>query len=276
MNRGWEEGQGEVLMDRELPLHADVAGEGPPVVFLHGFLGTSKDWDAVTSLLEADYQVIRVDLPGHGRSLRVRDAAYALIGAADAVIETVSALTDESVVLVGYSMGGRVALTAALRYPNRLTALGLLSASTGIATAEKRAGRLVIDRARADRIRDDLPGFLAHWYRMPLFRPLAEASGGPDGVASRCVSGDPDELARALEALSPGHQPDAAARLAELGLPILVMAGALDARYAAQARRLRVFETVTAAVIEKAGHSLHLEAPEAVVHHLRLFLQSRA
>ncbi|HEX2728748.1 MAG TPA: alpha/beta fold hydrolase, partial [Rubrobacteraceae bacterium] len=105
----------------------------PAVLFLHGFMGSSGDWGGITAVLEERYFCVAVDLPGHGTSVGLPLESYTFEVAARMVLAVLGELGIERTTLVGYSMGGRLALYTALRIPQRVSRLVLVGASPGIA-----------------------------------------------------------------------------------------------------------------------------------------------
>lgn len=260
-------------------LHRRVRGSpaAPTLCFLHGFMGSSADWTPVVERLEEAFQCLTVDLPGHGRSLDQPDRAYSVEGATEAVVEALDAEdVSSSCTLIGYSMGGRIALSLALRAPHRVGRLVLESTSPGLRTATKRAERRAVDADRADRIEADLPAFLANWYRQPLFASLARHGLVEEMVQTRSTN-DPQELARALRGMSPGRQGSFWDELDEFDGPTLILTGALDDKYVditdEAAPRI---DPVRRVVIPGAGHNVHAERPTAFLDVLEQFLTDTA
>ena len=252
--------------------HTFGAPERPTLCFLHGFMGSSADWIPIVQALEDEFHGLTIDLPGHGRSLDRPEEAYSVPGATEAVVEVFDAEGVSSCVLVGYSMGGRVALSLALRHPNRVGRLVLESASPGLRTAEERAERREVDAERAGRIEEDLKAFLTDWYRLPLFASLARHDLVDEMVRTRSVN-DPDELAWALRGLSPGRQTSFWDQLNEIQCPTLVLAGALDDKYTAITEEAAArIEAARRVVIPEAGHNVHAERPAAFRDALGQFL----
>lgn len=259
-------------------LHYAVHGkdEGPAVVFLHGFMGSTEDWNPIVDRLAADYRVLSVDLPGHGRSLRLPDEAYSMEG----TVQALNAVLDEAGVsrfaLVGYSMGGRVALHYAMHYPNRIWGLVLESASPGIETEEAREERVRIDDQRAQQIQTDFLGFLEQWYRIPLFASL-ENHDMVDRMIERRLQNDPVELARVLRGMGPGQQPSFWDRLPSFEIPTLVLAGAWDEKYVELTERIeRLNPRICRVIVPDAGHNIHAERAGLYAHHIQRFLDAEA
>ncbi len=249
-------------MTAALPLaHRLGPTDAPPVLLLHGFLGQGTDFDPVALRLESAFRLLAPDLPGHGRALGLPPAAYTMDGAADALVALLDASEVEQAALVGYSMGGRLALHFALRHPARVARVVLLSASPGLKTADERAARRRLDAERAEAIRRDLPSFLESWYRMPLFEGLDAAARAR--LVRRRLCNDPAELARALEGLGTGAQPSHWEHLHRIRVPAWAVAGSEDAKFievAAQMSEAGPFEVLT---IPAVGHAL-LEHPAAL------------
>lgn len=262
------------FMDQSLMLHYETHGspEQPTLCFLHGFMGSSDDWAALVDALSEDYFCLTVDLPGHGDSRTVPEHFYTMEGTAQAVVDVFDDAEVDRCTLIGYSMGGRVALYLSLVLQPPVERLVLESASPGLRSEEEQRERRQVDHERAERIEEDLDGFLEHWYRQPLFASLEEHDLVDDMVATRRQN-DPSELARALRGLSPGRQPSLWNRLPDLEIPALLLTGALDSKYeAVTAQAAARMDTARRRVIPRAGHNVHAERPEAFEDALRQFL----
>lgn len=247
----------------------------PGLCFLHGFMGRSDDWSEIVDALSEDFFCVTVDLPGHGQSVDQPSSLYSMEGTVQALIDVFDDVGMDRCPLVGYSMGGRVALYLSLTQPERVQRLVLESASPGLPTEEERADRRRVDAERAQRIEDDLDNFLADWYRQPLFASLDRHDLVEDMVKTRREN-DPVELARALRGLSPGRQPSFWERLEDLESPALLLTGALDSKYESiterAAQRIPASRRV---VVDRAGHNVHAERPQAFLRELRRFLESQ-
>lgn len=104
-------------------------GEGPPVVFVHGSSLDFRQWTPQIESLTNQYEVIVYDIRGHGRSGRARDSYSSRAVLADDLVALVDALDLDQPVVVGCSLGGRVAYVYAARYPDSLAGLVTLEAS---------------------------------------------------------------------------------------------------------------------------------------------------
>jgi 2-succinyl-6-hydroxy-2,4-cyclohexadiene-1-carboxylate synthase len=257
-----------------LPLARDLGPtDAPPVLLLHGFLGRGTDWDPVALRLARRFRVLAPDLPGHGRALGLPDAAYTMDGAADVLAATLDAAGVARAALVGYSMGGRLALHLALRHPARAEGLVLLSASPGLRTEDERAARRRLDAARAREITEDLAGFLDRWYWMPLFAKLTDAQ------RARLVRvrqrNNPAELVRSLAGMGTGAQPGHWEHLTEIRVPAWTVAGSKDAKFVGVVRAMAAAGPFEVVVVPAVGHALVEERPLALAQLLRRLLAFR-
>lgn len=249
------------------------AARKSPVCLLHGFMGSSHDWDEIVDVLSRRMFVVAVDLPGHGQSLKRPDHLYTMEGVTQALVDVWDEIGIKRCSLVGYSMGGRIALYAALFHQLRVRHLVLESASPGLRSEEKRTERRCVDARRADRIEGDLERFLEDWYRQPLFASLARHDLIEDMIATRRKN-DAAEIARALRGLSPAEQPSLWDQIGKLNVPTLLLTGALDSKYdRITGQAAECMPRSERVVVPDAGHNVHAERPQAFLAHVRSFLE---
>lgn len=248
----------------------------PAVLFLHGFMGSSADWRGVMEALEDRFYCVALDLPGHGSSVGLSSEAYTIEGTSRRVLDSLGESGVERPVLVGYSMGGRLALYLALRHPARCAGLFLESASPGLESAEERRSRREADESRAKRLEsEDFGRFLEDWYRQPLFASLARDEALLRRTIEARRRNDPAELAQSLRGMGTGSQPSLWDELPRLRVPALAVAGALDEKYMEISRRMaRLALSMESAVVPGAGHNVHVEAPEAFLNLLKVAVQT--
>jgi 2-succinyl-6-hydroxy-2,4-cyclohexadiene-1-carboxylate synthase len=205
-------------------------GPGIPLVFLHGFLGCSVDWKPVCDLLPPCH-CIGVDLPGHGQSPFTPHFE----------------ITLEKFHLIGYSMGGRLALEYASKHPQKVASLTLASVHPGLTNETEKEQRLASDAAWSQLLLQlPIEEFLTRWYAQPLFRHFK-----PDW--KRRIEQKVAGLAAALNHYSLGKQPFY--KVSD------VLVGEFDEKF----RNLHTHPIV----IPSAGHAVHLENPKAVAFEIK-------
>lgn len=249
-----------------MPARSD-SGSADRLVFLHGFTQTHHHWHAgsyrLARTLDLTPTLSFVDLPGHGLA-SVDRTPIADAGA------PLAELAGRGT-YVGYSMGGRFALTAAVARPDLVERLVLIGATPGIADDAERAERRALDDERAAQIeRDGVDRFLDTWLAAPMFAGLPD---DPDGLAHRrrnTAAG----LASSLRLAGTGSQPSLWDRLDEITGPVLVIAGELDIKFTDIGRRMaHALPNATFVSIDGAGHAAHTERPEAVAEIIATWLR---
>jgi 2-succinyl-6-hydroxy-2,4-cyclohexadiene-1-carboxylate synthase len=258
-------------------LNVESGGRGRPLLLFHGFTGSSATWQPFLDTLSDSRRVIAVDLLGHGRSDSPADAARYRV---ERQIEDLTALLDQLDVaeydLLGYSMGGRLAMHLALAHPGRVGRLVLESASPGIASSEERAARMRHDESLAQMLeRQGIAAFVDRWERLPLFAGQARLPDTTrETVRQQRLSSNPVGLAGSLRGFGAGVPAPLFDRLQDLP-PALVIAGELDEKYGALARRMaESLRNATVAIVPDAGHTVHLERPDEFARLVRGFLES--
>ncbi len=262
---------------RGVRYNVECRGQGPTVLFLHGFTGSAAGWAPVLEALPEGLRTVCVDLLGHGLSDAPHDPGrYALTEAALDIAELAERLALAPLHLVGYSLGGRLALHVALARPDILTSLVLVSASPGIADAADRAQRKASDAEWARFILTrGVPAFVARWESLPLFATERELSPAERAaVRAERLSQRPHGLANSLLGAGAGAQEYLLERLGGVRVPTLVVAGARDVKYVALAERLgAALPRARVEIVPGAGHAVHRERPAAlarlVTQHLR-------
>lgn len=247
-----------------LRLHVEEAGSGPPLVLLHGFAGAAAGWAPIVERLAPEFHTIAIDIVGHGAS-DAPDAVdrYVMRQCVDDLVAVLRELGHERAYWLGYSMGGRTALQVAVHRPDAVSALVLEAATPGL-TGEKRAAQITSAEKMADFIeRDGVPAFVDYWEAAPLFatqRALPDAV--QDGIRAELLANSTVGLANSLRGMGIGAQEPLHEQLSAVTMPVLLVAGALDANFAQIAREM-ASEMADASVelIAEAGHGAHLERP---------------
>jgi 2-succinyl-6-hydroxy-2,4-cyclohexadiene-1-carboxylate synthase len=236
------------------------------VTCLHGFSQGGDSWDEIVSLVPGGYRWLAPD---------VRATTLAAAGEELAALWELEGVARTH--LVGYSQGGRLALFMASRHPERLLTLTTIGAHAGFEGPD-RSRRLVEDEALAAHIeREGVDWFAGYWAALPLFAGLARR--GPDFLARLDAArrrNDAAHLAATLRGMGAGATEPFWDRLAAIAAPTLLVAGAGDERYVRFAERLHgAIPHSRMAVVNGAGHAVHLEQPGAFAALLAAHLSSR-
>ena len=259
------------------PLHYELRGTSsdPPVVFLHGFMGSSRDWDEVVEELSGTCYCMAIDLPGHGRSLDFTDRnTYTLTGAARGIVQVMKQADLLSATIIGYSMGGRLALYLAIQYGYLCTSLVIESATPGIRGNDERVRRKELDEKLAEELRQgQFEDFLRRWYGQPIFRSLAEVPEKLEEVLKQRIFNEPEELAKALCGMSVGAQAPLWQHLADLAMPVLLLAGEYDRKYVDIVGAMgELLPHAAVEIVPGTGHNVHVENPSGVAARIKRFL----
>jgi 2-succinyl-6-hydroxy-2,4-cyclohexadiene-1-carboxylate synthase len=201
----------------------------PVILFLHGFLGNSQDFNTRISPLFPQFCCLTIDLPGHGETQVLgEDIYYKMPQTATALIEVLNHLNIAQCYLMGYSMGGRLGLYLTLNFPQYFQKVILESTSPGLKTKSERLQRLILDTQKAQQLQTlEFTLFLEQWYHQPLFQTL---TNNPefDQVFEHRLKNNPIELSKSLRYLGTGNQPSLWEKLSQNQIPILLLVGELD------------------------------------------------
>lgn len=225
------------------------------IVLLHGFTQTRQSWRR--TIAAGRYRAIAPDLPGHGQAAE-RLASFAACSA------YVRALAGGPCTLVGYSMGGRIALHTALTQPGLVERLVLIGASPGIADPAEREARRRADEELARRIEAiGVEAFAEEWGAQALFagqEARVAAAAHADRLRNTAAG-----LAAALRGLGTGVMEPLWGRLGELTMPVTLVVGERDAKFRAIAEQMAAaIAGSRVELIAGAGHAVQLEQPDRV------------
>lgn len=241
-----------------------VADEGdaskPVILWLHGFTGSQATFERTSSKL-TQHRHLRVELAGHGFAAQT---ACSYTEQVQDLIEIVNTLDIKAFAVVGYSMGGRLAIGLACTYPQRVTHLVLESSSPGLRTQAEQVARREADERLAQRLeKEGLESFITFWENIPLFisqqhLPAAERLALRKQRMQNKVAG----LSASLRSMGTGAQPSYWEDLSQLTCPILSIVGSLDAKYLQLAHEMKAIQPrLEIATVAQTGHIVHFEAP---------------
>jgi 2-succinyl-6-hydroxy-2,4-cyclohexadiene-1-carboxylate synthase len=234
-----------------MTLAYECVGEGRNAAFVHGFTQTSQSWKPLLSHLRTPLCSQLIDAPGHGLS---HDGARTLWESGHDIIEAM-----HTGILVGYSMGARMCLHAALLDSAKITSLILISGTAGIRSDEERTQRDDTDHELADRIvAIGVEAFISEWLQQPLFASLPVDDSD---IADR-LRNTSEGLAASLRCAGTGTQSPLWDELHKITVPVLLIVGSRDTKFVLLAQEMHAnLPNSTLSIVPEAGHSVHLEKP---------------
>lgn len=258
-------------------LHVHEEGRGEEaVLLLHGFTGSMRSMRGVARGLSDRWRSVSVDLVGHGASEAPRRVApYEMTACVDQIGAVLDALSLRRAHLLGYSMGGRVALSFCAAHPERVLSAVLVGASAGIADPWARVARRCADDALAARIeRDGVEPFVDGWMAQPLFASQRRLPRHAlDAAREERLAQRAHGLAFSLRGTGTGAMSPLHDRLTAIDAPILLAVGAEDAKFRAIAVEMAArLPRARVALVPGAGHAAQLENPDAFLASTRRFL----
>lgn len=274
-------------MNSPYTFHFIQAGDrsNPPVLFLHGFLGSAQDWCDVITFFSDECWCLAVDLPGHGKTVvNGSDENYRMENCANGLVDFLDSLDIGKCDIVAYSMGGRLVLYMAVNFPDRFNRVVLESASPGLKTEQERQDRRAHDNMLAEHLETgSLKQFLKEWYDQPLFATLKQdkkrfaklltnrINNNKGGLATGPVTG----LATSLRMMGAGVQRSLWDQLHEIQARLLLIVGEKDDKFKRIAAEMAPkCPRASICIVQGAGHNVHWEKPEEYARTVKGFLSS--
>ncbi|MEM9409618.1 MAG: alpha/beta fold hydrolase [Planctomycetota bacterium] len=217
-------------------------------------MGHPSDWDLVR-------ESITRALP------QVKTSAVSIKPAKDwdSGIRNIAESIQSGSILVGYSMGARLALSIAIQFPNLLKGLVFISGNPGLESSEEKKTRSINDQQIAKQLDSQpLEIFLKKWYQQPIFDSMDETIRSSE-VDRKLCQNQPKIWAENLHAYSVARQPNNWPLLGTLSIPVLVLAGQDDEKYKKFAERIGSevsSQNIKIEIIPNCGHIIHREQPE--------------
>lgn len=256
---------------------AEGNSSNPTILFLHGFMGDLSEFKQAIAILSKQFYCVAIDLLGHGQTRVIdpktdQDDYYTIQSTANFVIKFLDLLRVNRCFLVGYSMGGRLALYLTIHFPQYFCRTILESASAGLQTAQERGDRVAKDQLLAAKLEaGDFRLFLENWYQQPIFASL-RSHPNFDQMLEQRLNNSPVLLAKSLRNLSTGMQPSLWEKLPENQIPLLLLAGELDPKFVQINRQMQqLCKYSQLEVIPSCGHNIHFENSDLFVEKIKAF-----
>ncbi len=268
------------LKEYKFNYYLNINRNKPLILLLHGFIGNINEFDEAITLLGKYFSYLTLDLPGHGKTqIFGEEEYYTMANTAHALINLLDELKIAKCFLVGYSMGGRLALYLALHFPERFHKVVLESASPGLPTAAERLERIKIDTQIGRKLtriieKSDFAAFLSNWYNQPIFGYIKNHPEYDRMVESR-LQNNPQELDKSLRFMGTGCQPSLWEKLQFNTISMLLLVGESDKKFIyINTEMAKICEFAQVKIISNAGHNIHFENTLAFVENIKSFFST--
>jgi 2-succinyl-6-hydroxy-2,4-cyclohexadiene-1-carboxylate synthase len=249
-----------------------------PVILLHGFTGSGDDWLTVIKKIDGVCDPIAINLVGHGPAEPPEDiSAYTIDSQVERILSIADGMSLEKFVLSGYSMGGRIALSFAAGYPDRIYGLILESSTAGIESGNERQRRIEGDEKLARFIESNgIETFIDRWMNSPMFASQRRLPGELwEEIKFKKVKNSKIALTNTLRSAGTGHMRPLWHRLHHFDFPVLLITGSIDEKFTGINRRMaQRFSNCRHEIIDDSGHNVHLEKPDEYCNVVKIFLDS--
>ncbi|WP_404404486.1 2-succinyl-6-hydroxy-2,4-cyclohexadiene-1-carboxylate synthase [Jeotgalibacillus malaysiensis] len=259
--------------------HIEIEGSSKPVVLLHGFTGSTKSWSRLIQTFKNEFQMIAIDLPGHGHTKVTSSEKYRMEQACESIKTILDQLAIKKAAFIGYSMGGRTALAFANMYPERVSCLVLESASPGLKTPDERLARQKSDAELAAFIENEgIERFTDRWEQVPLFESQKHLSAEKrEEIRAGRLKNTEEGLAESLRYMGTGSQKSYWEHLNTLHIPVLLLTGEWDRKFINIANEMeKLLPNAMHQNILHAGHAIQVEQPEKFDTMVREFLNKNS
>lgn len=255
----------------------------PVVVFLHGFTGSTMTWKTSWEELHGNYCLIAIDLLGHGQTSAPSDSGrYEMAAQLSDLDVLFTQLGLEKFTLVGYSMGGRIALSYTIHYPEKVLSLLLESASPGLKMEAEQIARKEADARLAHRIKaNGIQEFVDFWEGIALFQSQKWLpTHVQEAVRKERLNQRVEGLANSLVGIGTGSQPSNWEKLGSIHIPTLCITGEIDEKFVAIAQEMKnLLLNCVHITVKNTGHAIHVEKPSIfatmIEEHITKLIKSR-
>ena len=241
-----------------------------PVVLLHGFTGRSQSWDPVRNRLNDGIQVIAPNLIGHS-GIIPDEPKLDFEQYVERLAIRLKLLGAEGAHLVGYSMGGRVALSLLINHPALFSSASLIGVHPGLSKKREHAERIKLEHGWIQKLRDDgIESFVEYWEQYPLFESQNQL--GVETLINQRIlrlSQKEEGLMRAIEVLGLSSMPNYELKASEIQVPVEVLVGEYDHTFQNRGELLAaMIPQGEMLIIEATGHNVVLERPDVVAQQI--------
>ena len=247
------------------------------ILLLHGFTGSGRDWNFIIPSLKSNLNIYTPDIIGHGHSDSPDNPdLYKMDAILTQLNEFIIQILEYKPILLGYSMGGRLALSYTLKYPEKVKCLILESSTWGIENKDLRRQRINDDKKTAEFIlAAGIENFIEFWMNKGIFNSQKKLSDDIlKNVRKNKLQNNPVGLSNFLLGSGTGNMEPLREKISELKIPVLLITGGLDKKFSAiNSNMVKIFENAEHIIVPEAGHNVHLEKPGLFINVIKDFLK---
>jgi 2-succinyl-6-hydroxy-2,4-cyclohexadiene-1-carboxylate synthase len=246
------------------------------VILIHGFTGSSKDWEDIIPRLSKNFNYYAIDLPGHGNSdSPSRKKFYNTNYLVKLLREFTIKLKNYRSIFLGYSMGGRAALSYSVKFPDTVEGLILESSTAGIRNDRDRKERIKKDKELAEYIEThSIKEFIEYWMNQDIFNTQKRFSNTKlEKIEKLKLANNKTGLSNSLKGFGTGRMPHYFDELKNLKFKTLLISGNLDEKFSLINKQMAdLLPSAEHVIIKNAGHNTHLETPDSFINIVNKFL----
>jgi 2-succinyl-6-hydroxy-2,4-cyclohexadiene-1-carboxylate synthase len=247
-----------------------------PLLFLHGYTGSSLEWKRFFGSLSRKFLPFAIDLPGHGETDSPADLNfYTSSSLSYQIAEILTRLEFNKVIICGYSMGGRAALSFYASRPDMVSGLILESTTPGIIEPRLRDERVYSDSILAKKIEEEgVEKFGSYWLNLPMFdslKTLPEEEYAK--ILKSRIHNNAVGLINSLKGFGTGSMPQLWDSLRNISFPVLLITGEYDSKFTGI--NIEMKERILKSshhIIKECGHNTHLEKPDYFINLVNNYL----
>ncbi len=258
-------------------IFSEAEKRGIPLLALHGFTGNANGLSFLAEFIPNNFIIIAPDLPGHGNSFPIENTRfYEIPKIVELLNNLLISLEFEKVVLLGYSMGGRIAYSFAAKYPEKILGMIIESSTPGIKDENEREKRKEADKLLANKIlNEDVFSFVDYWLSLPIFKSLKNLDARLyEKLRADKISNSSLGLANSLIYTGAGNMRPVWNKLRYFKFPVLLINGKLDGKYSEINREAsNLLPNAEHREVDNAGHNVHLEKPHEFIILVNSFLK---
>jgi len=231
-----------------------------PILFLHGFSGSSDCWKNIRR--EINLPTIAIDIPGHNKSYFLNlNEDYNYKDFRTELFLILNEINVKKVHLLGYSMGGRLAISFTQKYPELVKSLILESSTLGLVSHDEKEIQIEKDNELLNIINNSMTDFITHWSQNPLFLNQEKRNSEDfNKLNNNRLKHNKEQLSKSLSSFTKANMPAFIEAFATFDCPVFLINGKDDTKYIKINRdMMKIHKKAKQFIINNSSHNVHLE-----------------